>query len=140
MLKEDTVERALREIDKGNAEYVYFFEHVNSAAWLDPLSRHGRFQKPPAPVRREQYISFPPWPESRYLVRMSAIPEAQATVLEIVLRIPSTDNVCVHDDLVDVALNLQPQQSAKLVSRVGDWLQAPVKRQFLTKSVISSFT
>jgi hypothetical protein len=129
VLKEEMVERALREIEKGDAERVYFFEHAPSPAWLKPLFQHGFFQKPPPPVRREQYISFPPWPESRYLARMSTIPEAQATVVEIVLGIPATENVCVHDDLVDVAMNLQPQQAAKLVSRICDWLQAPVKRQ-----------
>lgn len=129
MLKDETVERALVEIRKGNAEYVYFFDHVNSVAWLEPLSRHGFFQTPPAPVRREQYISFPPWPESRYLVRMSAIPEVQAKVLEIVLRIPATDNIVVQDDLLEVALNLPPQQSAALVPRVCEWVQAPIKGQ-----------
>jgi len=60
---------------------------------------------------------------------MSAIPEAQDKVLEIVLRIPSTDNVLVQDDLVDVALNLQPRQSAALVPRVCEWVQAPFKGQ-----------
>src|SRR5450759_3967567 len=129
VLKEETVKRALVEIAKGDAEYVYFFEHVKSAAWLEPLARHGRFQKPPEPIRREQYISFPAWPESRYLARMSTVSEAQAAVLEIALRIPETENVCVHDDLMDIALNLQPHQAAILVPRVCVWVQDPVKRQ-----------
>jgi hypothetical protein len=129
VLKEETVERALVEIAKGDAEKVYFFDHLNSAAWLEPLSRRGFFQKPPAPVRRDQYISFPPWPESRYLIRMSAIPAAQGEVLDIALRVPRTDNVLVQDDLVQVALNLQPEQSAALVPRVCEWIQAPVKAQ-----------
>src|ERR1035441_2321033 len=129
VLKEETVKRALVEIAKGDAECVYFFGHVNSAAWLEPLARHGRFQNPPEAIRKGQYISFPAWPESRYLARMSAIPEAQAIVLDIAMRIPATDNVCVHDDLMDVALNLRPQEAAALVSRICCWIQDPVKRQ-----------
>jgi hypothetical protein len=129
VLREETVERALVEIARGNAEYMYFFDHLNSAAWLEPLARHGRFQKPPDPVRREQYISFPAWPESRYLARMSAVRGAQVAVLEIVLRIPATENASVHDDLMNVALNLQPDQAARLVPRVCAWVRGPVKLQ-----------
>ena len=58
---------------------------------------------------------------------MSAIPEAQAAVLDIVLSIPSTDNAWVDEDLADVALKLTPQQAAKLVPRICQWVQGPIK-------------
>jgi hypothetical protein len=118
MLKPETIAKALREIEKGYAQYLYFFDNLNSPAWLEPLHEHGFFRNPPAPIRDGQYISFPLWPESRYLVRMARIPEAQATVLRIALAIPSTENSRVHDDLADIALSLPPHQSAKLIPQI----------------------
>ena len=119
MIRPETLAKALREIEKGYAQYQYFFDTRNSPAWLEPLSENGFFKNPPAPVRDGQYISFPPWPESRYLVRMARSPEAQETVLRIALAIPATENSRVHDDLADIALSLPPQQSARLVPQIS---------------------
>jgi hypothetical protein len=106
------------EIEKGYAQYQYFFDNLSSPAWLEPLTERGFFKNPPAPVRDGQYISFSIWPESRYLVRMARIPEAQETVLRIALAIPATENSRVHDDLADIALSVPPHQSAKLVPQI----------------------
>lgn len=127
MLKQETVDRALREVGKGYAQYQYFFDHLSSPIWIEPLARQGFFQKPPVPVREGQYISFPIWPESRYLLRMSRIPEAQQTVLNIALSIPASENSRVHDDIADIALSLQPAQAAKLIPQVCASIQFPVK-------------
>lgn len=117
MPKPEAVDRALRAIEKGYAEYAYFFEQLKSPDWLRPLEERGRFRLPPPPVRG-QYIRFPVWPESRYLVRMARIPEVQETVLRVALAIPVTENSRVHDDLADIALSLPPHQSAKLVPQI----------------------
>ncbi len=127
MLKQETVDRALQEIAKGYAQYEHFFDRLNSPAWLDPLSHHGLFKTPPEPKHEGQYITFPFWPESRYLARMAAIPQAQAKVLEIALGIPAAENSRVHDDLADVALALAPELSAKLVAQACEWVRAPYR-------------
>ena len=127
MIRQETVDRALREIRKGFAQYQYFFDQLDSPAWLEPLSRAGFFRTPPPPVREGETIRLPLWPESRYLVRMSGRPEAQPTVLQIALEIPSTENSRVHDDLADVALALRPAQSAMLVPQACRWPQSPFK-------------
>jgi len=127
MLKQETIDRALREIEKGYAEYLYFFEHLKSPAWLQPLADRGRFRLPPPPVREGQYIRFPLWPESGYLVRMSRIPEAQEAVLNIALGIPASENSRVHDDIADIALSLQPAHAARLVPQICASIQFPVK-------------
>ena len=62
-LKPETTDRAIHIIERGGAEYVYFFEHATSTAWIEPLFRRGFFQRPPEPEDRGQYISFPMWPE-----------------------------------------------------------------------------
>lgn len=118
MITPETLTKALREIEKGYAQYQYFFDTRRTPAWLDPLRDAGFFRNPPASVRDGQYISFPPWPESHYLVRMAGIPEAQETVLRIALQIPGTDNNRVHADLVEIALTLPAALSAQLVPRI----------------------
>lgn len=127
MLRQETVDRALQEIAKGYAQYQYFFDRLNSPSWLDALFRSGFFKKPPEPVPDGQYIRLPFWPESRYLARMAAIPEAQETVLKIALAIPASENSRVHDDIADVALSLQPAQAAKLVPQICTAVRSPVK-------------
>ena len=127
MPKPEAVDRALRAIEKGYAEYTYFFEQLKSPDWLRPLEERGRFRLPPPPVRDGQYIRFPEWPESRYLVRMARILEAQETVLRIALAIPATENSRVHDDLADIALSLPPHQSAQLVPQLCAAIPNPVK-------------
>jgi hypothetical protein len=37
----DAVERVLRAIERGYAEYSYFFERLNSPAWLQALADRG---------------------------------------------------------------------------------------------------
>ena len=127
MLRQDTVDRALQEIAKGYAQYQYFFDRLNSPSWLDALFRAGFFKKPPEPVPDGQYVRLPFWPESRYLARMAGIPEAQETILNIVLAIPACENSRVHDDVADIALSLQPAQAAKLVPQICAAVQSPVK-------------
>lgn len=118
MLRPETIAKALHEIEKGYAQYQYFFDNLNSPAWLEPLRDHGFFRNPPAPVRDGKYISFPLWPESRYLVRMARIPEAQEAVLRIAQAILATENSRVHDDLADIALALPAPLSAQLVPQL----------------------
>ncbi len=127
MIKEETVQRALQEIQKGFAQYEYFFSQLDSSAWLEPLARNGFFRKPLKPIRDGERISLPLWPESRYLVRMSTRPEAQQAIVQIVLGIPDTDNSRVHDDLAEIALALEPVHSAKLVPQASKWVESPFK-------------
>lgn len=127
MLKQETVDRALLEIGKGYAQYQYFFDRLSSPAWLNALFHAGFFKKPPEPVPDGQYIKLPFWPESRYLVRMAGIPDAQETVLNIALAIPASENSRVHDDLADIALSLQPAQAARLVPQISTAIQCPLK-------------
>jgi hypothetical protein len=126
MLKRETVDRALEAI-KGYAQYEYFFDRLNSPAWLQPLREKGLFKHPQRAERVDQYIRFPFWPESRYLARMATIPEAQATVLAIALGIPPSENSRIYDDLAEIALALPPASSAQLVPKLLEGVRLPIK-------------
>ena len=127
MPKQDVVNRAVLEIRKGFAQYQYFFDNLSSPDWLEPLSHEGFFTKPLKPEREGDYIRFAIWPESRYLVRMSEISEAQEKVLKITLGIPDSENSRVHDDIADIALSLPPALAARLVPQIARFTQSPIK-------------
>jgi hypothetical protein len=127
MIRPDVVDRAVAAI-KGYAQYQYFFDHLDSPEWLEPLAGRGFFKEPPAPQEvDEQHVRLPFWPESRYLVRMAAIPEAQQTVTRLVSAIPKSSNSRVYDDVVDVALALPAQYAARLLDQIAAGLQLPIK-------------
>lgn len=126
MVSPDIVQKALGLIQKRAANYEYFFDRLDSPAWIEPLYRQGFFKNPPAAEHQGDYVRFPRWPESEYLARMARIPEAQQQVLAIALGISNskTDNVRVHEDLADAALSLPPSLAAQLVPSAKKWLQA----------------
>lgn len=126
MLKPETVDRALEAI-KGSAQYEYFFERLNSPAWLKPLAERRFFKHPLEAEELDRGIRFRFWPESRYLVRMSKIPEAQGAVLPIALGIPSSNNSRIYDDLAEIALSLPPASGAQLVPKLLEGVRLPVK-------------
>jgi hypothetical protein len=105
-------------------QHAHFFENLQNHEWLEPLQEKGFFNSPPKPVQDESRtsITFPPWPELGYLARMAKF--APAIVSDIVSKIPETDNIRVHDGLIDVAIALPPDLAAKIVPRALVWIKA----------------
>jgi len=122
MPKPEAVQKALEAISKRGVNYEYFFDHLSSPEWIDPLFKEGMFQHPLPPKREGDYISFPFWPESRYLARMAR--QAPTVVLGVALKIPKTDNVRVYDDLADIALAMPPELGVKLVPQLETGLES----------------
>lgn len=122
MIDPEIIDRAI-ELLKRRANYEYFFGNLKSSAWIEPLKERGFFVNPPEPQTEDGGTWFPPWPESRYLARVAG--EAPRLVLDIALNIPETENVRVHEDLIDVALNLTPELAAELANKVASWLETP---------------
>jgi hypothetical protein len=109
----------------GHGEFHrYFFEKLVSPEWIRPLREKKFFSSPPAPVRDEAEgtIGFTVWPESRYLLRMAQLDPD--TVTEVVLKIPETENLRVHDDLSDIAVALPGPLAARLVPQGKGWIRA----------------
>lgn len=123
MPKREAVKKTLDEIRKRGVSYEYFFDRLNSPDWIKPLFDEGMFQHPQEPKREGTSVTFPFWPESRYLARMAAL--APETVLEIILQIPETENIRVHQDLADAALAMPPDLAAALVPKTKTWIKSP---------------
>ena len=104
--------------------YRYFFENLNNPEWIEPLKQRGFFQKPPSVVRDESagLVQAPPWPESRFLVRMAELQPKLVT--SVLLDVPETPNLNVHFDLLDAATRLPGDLSAKLLNREWAWMSA----------------
>lgn len=125
MITSDLVARAVAQIRKSRANYEYFFEKLDSPEWLEPLQKEGFFTSPPEPRREGQSISFPGWPESRYLARMAGVVSAADVVYSIASKIPPTENVRVNNDLAEIALALPPHLGARFVAAAKKWAVSP---------------
>ena len=125
-INRELVENAILEIEKSPANYVYFFDTLTSPEWIEPLSECGFFKDPPEPIREEEpeqgrvLISFPPWPESRYLARVAGV--APDSVLKVMKQIEVTDNAHVHWDLVEAACSMPAGHAAEWAEREAVWV------------------
>jgi hypothetical protein len=120
MVSSDVVRRAIEQIRKRRVNYEYFFEKLDSPDWIEPLLKEGFFGSPEPAKREGEWISFPIWPESRYLVRMAL--KAPELVLPVIMKIPETNNVRVHEDLAQAALAMPPELAAKWAQKEARWV------------------
>jgi len=117
----EVIDKAIRAMKRA-AEYEYFFDRLTSPEWIEPLFEAGMFAEPTPPIPEGQFMRFPFWPQSRYLARMS--PLMPETVLRVILAIPETDNVRVHEDFLDAALAMPPALASKIVPKAIRWLES----------------
>jgi hypothetical protein len=123
MPKPEIVQQALQRISKRAADYEYFFDRLSSPEWIKPLFKRGMFQQPPEPIRQGDYVSFPFWPESRYLSRMAS--KDPETVLDVIGQMPETENFRVHSDLIEAALAMPTGLAPRMIPLIKRWLTSP---------------
>ena len=101
----------------------YFFDRLENPKWVAPLRTKKVFSSPPQPIvnEAEGTVQFPVWWASRWLARMAAL--APQEVLETALTI-KTENVYIWADLLDIALALPAELSARLVPEAKRWLNS----------------
>jgi len=109
-------------IRKSPASHEYFFEQLDDPAWLKSLAAMGFFKDAPEPVRSEEWVSYPAWSESRYLLRVAA--QAPDEVLKLARKIPPTDNPRVHQNLFEIAAQLPGAMAAELARKEVKWLRS----------------
>ncbi|MCY4107592.1 MAG: hypothetical protein OXG11_01020, partial [Chloroflexi bacterium] len=115
-----TVAKALELIERGAENHAYFFSKLKSPQWIEPLVEAGFFKDPPSPRKHGDYVSYPTWPESKYLKRMAPI--APTRVAEVIGRIPDTDNISVHEDLARAVIHLSARPMATWATNEADWI------------------
>ena len=92
------------------------------------MTERGYFQSPPSATHLEDGSSqFPFWPELRFLKNVAQ--DAPDEVIEIVVGLPKVDNPRVYEEILDIALQLHGEQSAKLQPKILEY--ADMDYQFL---------
>jgi hypothetical protein len=114
-------------VPNNSATYGHFFHHLRNPAWLPLLHQQKFFTRPLNPIiepRDEGYaVSYPFWPQSRYLARMAAYSDeaTQQLVATIAVSI-ETENISIHQDLLDAALALPAAAATKITSHECKWI------------------
>src|SRR5688572_14511065 len=117
MITESLIEQAVAKIRDHGANYVYFFQRLESPEWIEPLWRRNFFKAPPLPKRHEGGgTSYPLWVESQYLLRV--VERAPDVVAEVIKEMPETENVRVHRDILEIIVKLSPDLARTLVPKV----------------------
>lgn len=71
MISDDLLNKTLEHINQTPVAYNYFFQKIDSPAWLQPLKEKGFFKNPTPAIRKDGFIQFPIWPESTYLLKIA---------------------------------------------------------------------
>ncbi len=116
----EMVKKVLAQIRKRTANHDYFFSQLNTPEWIEPLDKAGLFSAPPNAIRDGNSISFPFWPESQYLERVAS--DAPEQVAAIIMRIPETDNVRIHEDLARAATKFPAKLAAQWALKETAWI------------------
>lgn len=122
------VAKALELIERGAENHSYFFSKLKSPEWIEPLVEAGFFKDPPPPRKHGDYVSYPTWPESKYLERMARVAPTQ--VARVVGEIPDTDNITVHEDLARAAVHLEARSMAQWATREARWVSLQRQIQY----------
>lgn len=124
---DDLVQRTL-ESTKTVSDRMYFFPRLKNPHWIEPLAKRGIFKHPPKEKNvPDGYVQYPFWPEFQYLKNVAQ--EAPEQVIEVVSKIPSTENSRFYEDVIDIALRVDPFHSTKLKARILEY--ASGKYRFL---------
>lgn len=115
---ESDIERLLLLIERRGTNFVFFFQHVNDAAWIPILNKKGYFAHPPGvePIG-DGRINLPFWLPLSYLVRVfDSEPEKVLGILE---RLPDTDNPRILKRIIDVVLKADsPEVIHRFASKI----------------------
>ena len=115
----EMIDKALGSLKKVTAR-KYFFSRLENPLWLKPLAERGYFKYPPKAQRFDDgTILFPYWPEIQYLTNVCS--EVPDEVVKLVMDLPEIDNPVVYDGILDIALQIPAEYSAKLKPKILEY-------------------
>ncbi|MCD6371803.1 MAG: hypothetical protein J7L39_03750 [Candidatus Aenigmarchaeota archaeon] len=113
----------LLKVLKHSKHVEYFFSKLTSPKWLSFLKEKGFFSNPPKPFREGNYIYFPIWPQSGYLIKVAV--KKPREVMDIIKDIPETGNFRVHLDLVECSFRMPSSIAKEIVPFAKKWVKTP---------------
>jgi len=128
----DHVQEFQRGVPNTFVTYERFFGGMADARWLDLLKKQHFFDYPPAPEVNEAGGRFVrPWPQSRLLARIArSDPEK---VKDVILAAPPTENVNVHADFAEAALQMPAPLAAQVATKAAEGLGSPYYADLLAR-------
>ena len=118
---DEMVDKTLKLVKKGTGSR-YFFSRLKNPLWIQPLVERGYFRSPPSKIKYfdedsdDVYVQYPSWPELQYLKNMSR--DVPDEVINVVLDLPPVDNPSVYSEILEIALQLDGEQSVKLKPKI----------------------
>ena len=105
----------------------YFFSRLKNPQWIQPLSERGCFKSSPD-IRYlpDGHVQYPFWPELQYLKNVCK--DAPEEVIQLLLQLPAVDNPRVYGNMLDIALELDGEQSVQLKPKILEY--AKLEHQF----------
>ncbi|MFX0008955.1 MAG: hypothetical protein ACFE9R_01460 [Candidatus Hermodarchaeota archaeon] len=134
---EEDVEKAVALIKKWG-HYEYFFNNLTSPHWLIPLKQRSLFSEPPRPIQEGNYIQFPFWPESQYLVKVTE--KKPSVVLQIFKNLPETENFRIQNDFARAILKMPFKLAKETLSLVPRWLRNPYQKHSVLDQHLAALT
>lgn len=122
-VRESEIKLLKQKIPNNKITFNYFFDKLSSHEWLIPLNSNGFFDNPPPIIKDgiKGRTAYPFWPESRYLARMAS--SAPQIVHDIILQVPETDNIRVHEDFIEAACSMPPELAANIAKKEIKWIK-----------------
>lgn len=121
-IRNEDIKKIKQHIPLNQTTMGYFFDKLDHPECLDFLVDNDFFKYPTKPLEHENGgISYPLWPQITYLVKMSKIKSVQEKIVTICLRI-KTDNLNTQVNILEIALNLSPKYSVKIIKKSYEWL------------------
>ncbi|MCY3774044.1 MAG: hypothetical protein OXG98_18710 [Gemmatimonadetes bacterium] len=116
---DELVDRTLGMFER-QTDRQQFFSQLKNPHWIQPLFERDSFTSPPG-VRHlpDGFVQYPPWPELQYLKNVTE--KAPGEVVDIVAKLPQTDNPRVYDDILDIVLMLKGEQSVQLKAKITNY-------------------
>jgi hypothetical protein len=120
-------DRELFDLLGDDALNEYFFTRISDPGWLDPLNKAGKFRQIPEPKEYVSEtgtrISFLFWPPGVYLKKIA--PLVPLEVCRVVGQLPETQNLRVHDVVIELALIVPSEYVGDLLHKVIEGVRCP---------------
>ena len=117
-------------IERRGANSTYFFKYAHETedtTWIPLLEERGYFANPPSVEQiGDGTLIFPFWWPMRYLKKMCKY--APNKVIDIVTQLAPVDNPWIYNEILEIALHLHGEQSARLKAKIIE--SSKLKYQF----------
>jgi hypothetical protein len=120
--RDEHVPELIRLVRANRPNYDHFFLTISSPVWLTILEDNQLMSHIDEPVPTDDggYMLLSWVPGQYYEKIASAEPER---VAEIIASLPKTENVRVHEQLIDIAKKMPVIQSATIIPSLSEWLK-----------------